>query len=172
MHSCYGFFETRVSVRRVIFKIPHVLDPAPQPLVGRPGDQLLRCGAEALDGNQPFDAIRVCAGILHDDRSTQGVPDKINRPVPDNVDQGREVEYVLGDAVHGPGCPTAVAVAAEIRRNHPEVVAESVGNKIPAAGVISASVDKNQIGFMVVPPIPKVKFQAMRMVVLGDWLHR
>jgi hypothetical protein len=59
----------------------------------------------------------------------------------------------------------------EIRCNHPEIAAESVGNDIPAAGMVSASVNEYQIGFIVDSPIPKMKFQAMGVIVLGNGFH-
>ena len=64
--------------------------------------------------------------------------------------------------------PSAVAVAAQVHGVDVEVFAQRARHPVPHAGVVQAAVNQDERGFAVLPPIPELKFQAMRVVVVRD----
>src|SRR5439155_19667655 len=134
--------------------------PLAQPLVRRARDELLGRGAEPFDAYELAHSIGVDAGVLQDDGAAQRVADQVDRKPPDDVGQGRKVQDVLRDRVHSARRPTAVAVAAEVGRDHPEIAAEGGGDAVPTAGAVPAAVRQAEVGPAVVAPGPEEELES------------
>ena len=170
-HARDGGLQAGVAVRAAIFEVADVGDPAAGALGGGAVHVVILREAEALDGDELLDAVGVEAGVVQDDAAAEGVADEADGEIVDDVEQGGEIEDVLGDGVSGAGSPGGVAVSAEIEGVDVIVAAEVVGDPIPIAGVVEGAVNEDERGFVVGAVVPELEFEAIGVEEVGDGFH-
>ena len=69
------------------------------------------------------------------------------------------------------GSPGAVAVAAEVEGVDVIVVAESLRDPVPVAGVVEGAVDEDERGLVVLAVVPELEFEAVGVEEVGDGFH-
>ena len=99
------------------------------------------------------------------------MPDEVDGMPSDDVNKSREIQNEFGNAVHGAGRPTAVSVPAEVWGDHPEIPAERLGYHIPAARMVAASVQEEEIRLAVVSPVPEMELEPVGVVILRYRFH-
>src|SRR5689334_15867549 len=99
---------------------------------------------DAFNRNRLAYAVRVRARIMQYDDATQRVSDQTNRKLIDDVQKRREVEHVLGNAVHGAWGPCAVPVSAQVERVNMVALAQGPRHPVPAAGMVQPTVDQHK----------------------------
>ncbi len=106
-------------------------------------------------------AVGIDAGIVQHDHSTQRVAHEANRKIVNDIEQRREIENVLGDAVHGAGGPGAVAMSAQIERIDVVMLTQRARNPIPITGVVQTTVYQHQCGLVVLAVVPELELEAV-----------
>jgi hypothetical protein len=130
--------------------------------------------SEAFDSDDFTDAIRVEAGVEQGEDSTERVTDEMDGGAAQDVDEGRNIQNMFGDAVAGTGSPGAIAVTAKVHGVDVEMPAKRAGHPIPVAGVIEAAMHKKQRGEagvsarVVLAPIPELQLEAIGIVIVRD----
>src|SRR5258708_26127732 len=107
--------------------------------------------------------VGIDAGIVQHNHPTQRVAYEANRELANNVEQRGEIEDMLGDAVHGPRGPGAVAVSAQIERIDVVVFAKRARNPVPVAGVVQPAMHQHQSGLVVLAVVPELELEAVRI---------
>src|SRR5277367_1034157 len=75
---------------------------------------------------------------------------------------------MFGDRIQRSRRPPAVSMAAQIDGINMEVLAQGARHPVPIACVVQPSVNQHQCGFPLLPPVPKLQLQAMRIVKMRD----
>ena len=96
--------------------------------------------AQAFDRDGLAHALGEHSGIIQDDHAAERMADKPDGELIDDVEQGRQIENVLDEAVHCAGRPSAVPVASQIERIYVVMFAQRAGDPVPVARVIQAAV--------------------------------
>src|SRR5437868_5846403 len=94
--------------------------------------------------------------------------DDVDREIVYDVRQRGEIEHVLGYAVKGSRSPCAVSVASQIDRVNVEMLSQDSRNPIPISRVVESAVYQYQGRLAFLPPVPKMKLQSMRVIVVRD----
>ena len=98
--------------------------------------------------------------------------DKPDGELIDDVEQGRQIENVLDEAVHCAGRPGAVPVASQIERIYVVMFAQRAGDPVPVARVIQAAVNQHERRLSVLSVIPELQLQPVGVEEMRNWFHR
>src|SRR5436853_3263863 len=92
----------------------------------------------------------------------------VDREIVYDVRQRGEIEHVLRYAVKGSWSPCTVSVASQIDRVNVEMLSQDSRNPIPISRVVESAVDQYQGRLAFLAPVPKMKLQSMRVIVVRD----
>jgi hypothetical protein len=81
----------------------------------------------------------------------------------DDVQQRRKIEDVFDEAVHRARGPCAIAVAAQVERVDVVTFPQRTRDPVPIAGVVQAAMDQHQRGLPILPVIPELQLQPVRI---------
>ena len=143
LHAPEGVLDARIAPGQPPRERALLADPLVHPRLDWPGlalGQPLGRGSEALDGDEPGDAVRVDPGVAERDVAPQRVGDDRHGRQPLLVDELGEVVDVAGHRVAAVGGPLAVAVAAQVGRDDVPVVPQGRRRPVPVATVVAPAV--------------------------------
>lgn len=89
--------------------------------------------------------------------------DDANGFLTDNVGKHGQIEDELRHGVDSAGRPGTIAMAAKIDRVDVIIGAEGARNPVPAARVIEAAVDEQNLGVAILAVIPKLQLETIRV---------
>src|SRR5713226_9321574 len=164
LHTAEGVLDRRVAPRQPAGERALLADPLVHALGDRLGGargELARRRAEPLDGDQLRDRLGVDAGVAERDVAAERVGDDRDGREPLLVDELRQVVDVARHRVATVRGPLAVAVAAEVGRDHVPVVAERLRRPVPVAAVVAPAVEQHERRLLAVAPVHVVKPQAL-----------
>jgi hypothetical protein len=98
--------------------------------------------AEPFNGDQPIDAVGIDAGIAQCDHAAEGMgKDRYRRELL-LVNQLSEIIDITSHTVIPVGRPLAVAVTAQVGRQHVPLTAQTVGHPIPVATMVPPAMNE------------------------------
>src|SRR5579871_6545849 len=90
----------------------------------------------------------------------------VNREALDNIGQRGKIEHVFRDAIERAWRPCAIAVPTQVERIDVLILAQRPRHPVPAPGMIQAAVNQNHNRLAFGSPIPKLKFQPVRIEIM------
>src|SRR5581483_11598169 len=164
LHPAEGVLDGGVAAGQAAREAPLLAHPLVHARRDRgrgPLRPCLRGRAQALDGDQARDGLRVDARVAQRHVAAEGVRDDGHRGQALAVDQlGQVVDVALHVVVAVRG-PLAVAVPAQIGGDDVPVGAQGRRDPVPVAAVITPAVNQEQRRLVRVPPVDVVQAQAL-----------
>jgi hypothetical protein len=165
VHPRVGVLDRRVATGKTSGEFALVLDPGGDAFLDRLAVALgrfFRRRAEAFDRDQPLDGIGEDAGVAQRDIAAERMADDRHRGEPELMDELREIVDVADHIVGAGARPCAVAVAAQIRRDHVPASTQALRHPIPVAAMVAPAVQQDERRRGAVAPVDVVEAQALR----------
>jgi hypothetical protein len=88
--------------------------------------------------------------------------DNVDLLMSERIDQIGEVEHMIRTEIRAVGRPVAIAMSAQVGRDHVPVMPERARGPVPTARMIAPTVYENEQRRTVVSPVYVVELQSLR----------
>src|ERR1700694_1077168 len=116
LHAGHGGIRIGIAFLLALLQIADSFNPSPQALGCGAMDTVIGRESQPLNGHGFTNTVRIYAGIMQDNRPSQGVANQPDGEIVNDIEQRREVQNMLAYAVHSSRSPGAVSMAAQIKR--------------------------------------------------------
>ena len=167
LHALEGILDRGVAPRQSARQRALLDDPFLHPLMDRHCRALFhlaRRGAEAFDRDELLHGLGIDAGVADRDVAAERMRDDRRRRQTLLMDQLREIVDIGGGRIIAVGRPLAVAVTAQIGRQHMPIPAQGARDPIPIAAVVTPAMHQQQGRRGRVAPIHIMQPQPLREI--------